>query len=136
MADAIATIVIAVIVGASSVSPEAGPVQSATLLRMKRVATLAPAFASAAPSAMRHEPLPRPSVVEAAVRLLGDDDPGVVQACADRLIGWGESSRRAIERAARDSDPRVRVRARALLRTLTIRTATDAFVAAVTESRR
>lgn len=56
--------------------------------------------------------------IQAAVSLLTDSDPRVVAACRRQLLSWGEEARMALDMAVRERDPRLRVRARGILRTL------------------
>lgn len=67
------------------------------------------------------DPVPKPAKIEAAVSLLADPDRRIVEACRSRLIAWGTLARPALERAAHGAPARVRVRARAVIRTLDVR---------------
>lgn len=66
--------------------------------------------------------LPSPATIQAAVSLLGDPMPAVAQTCAQRILDWGKSAIPFLREAAELSDARLRVRARALLRTIDLRT--------------
>ncbi|HLU39509.1 MAG TPA: transglutaminase-like domain-containing protein, partial [Planctomycetota bacterium] len=61
---------------------------------------------------------PRPSSIEAAVSLLADADRRIFDACRRQLVEWGPLARPSLERAANDRDPRLRARARLVLRSL------------------
>lgn len=61
---------------------------------------------------------PSRSAVRAAVSLLSDPDPRVVQACRAQLLEWGEISRELLAEASEGGDSALRVRARDLLRSL------------------
>lgn len=61
---------------------------------------------------------PGPSAIEAAVSLLADSDPRVVATCRRQVLHWGVAAMPVLQRAAGSSDPTLRSRARALLRTL------------------
>ena len=63
---------------------------------------------------MQTEPVPR-ATLDAAVRLLTDDDGRILRRVEERLRAWGPPAREALLRAARSDDPRLRSRARALL---------------------
>jgi regulator of sirC expression with transglutaminase-like and TPR domain len=65
--------------------------------------------------------LPSPSTIQAAVSLLGDPLPNVVRLCSAQILAWGAAASDALAEAAEHADPRLRVRARALLRTLRLR---------------
>jgi regulator of sirC expression with transglutaminase-like and TPR domain len=65
--------------------------------------------------------LPSPSTVQAAVSLLGDPLPNVVRLCSEQILAWGAAASDALNEAAEHPDARLRVRARALLRTLRLR---------------
>ncbi len=78
---------------------------------------------------LQEEALPTsPTAIQAAVRLLADDDDNVALACRRQLLQWGSASRIALEEAACNHDPRVRVRARAILRSLELRDWTAKFL--------
>jgi hypothetical protein len=64
------------------------------------------------------------AAIAAAIRLLEDDDSRVRRTCRTRLLASGEAARPALEAAASSADPHVRVRARALLRSIEL----DAWV--------
>ncbi|MEM7202752.1 MAG: transglutaminase family protein [Planctomycetota bacterium] len=64
---------------------------------------------------------PLPSAIEAAVSLLADADPRVVAACREQVLRWGAAALPVLRRAAKEADPRLRVRSRSLLRTLFLR---------------
>ena len=64
---------------------------------------------------------PSPAAVEAAVSLLGDVDPTVARACREQLLQWGEPARPPLSSAVQSDEPRLRIRARALLRVLDLR---------------
>ncbi len=61
---------------------------------------------------------PNQSAIQAAVSLLADRDRRIAEACRLRLLGWGDLARPALQRAASEADPRLRTRARQILRTL------------------
>ena len=67
------------------------------------------------------EATPSFNTVEAAVSLLGDLDKKVADACRLRVLAWGNLSRPALLRAIREGEPRLRARARMVLRTLELR---------------
>lgn len=54
--------------------------------------------------------------LDAAARLLGDDSASVVAAAAAHLRGAGVAGRAALTRVSEESDPRARMRSRAMLR--------------------
>lgn len=64
---------------------------------------------------LQEEALPSPAAVQAAVRLIADEDGEVARACHSQLLRWGESSRAALRVAAEHPGPHMRVRARALI---------------------
>lgn len=67
-------------------------------------------------------PAPSPSAVEAAVSLLVDPDPRVVVACRRQIVRWGSAAVATLQRAAElSADPRLRLRARTVLRTVDLR---------------
>ena len=68
----------------------------------------------------RREPPPA-STVAAAVRLLADTDERVVGTCRRQLLQWGRIAIPEVRQAARHGEPRLRTRARRLLRTLELR---------------
>ncbi|MEO0479073.1 MAG: transglutaminase family protein [Planctomycetota bacterium] len=57
----------------------------------------------------------RRSNIEAAIRLLTDDDPRVVRRVEGCLVAWGRPARIVLAEMCRDADPQVRTRARRLL---------------------
>ena len=65
--------------------------------------------------------LPSHAAVEAAVSLLADEDPTVARACREQLKQWGEPARPPLSTAVQSDEPRLRIRARALLRVLDLR---------------
>jgi hypothetical protein len=67
----------------------------------------------------QRRPLPRASSIDAAVSLLADGDRRIFEACRRQLVEWGSLARPSLERAAGDGDPRLRARARLVLRSLT-----------------
>ncbi len=67
---------------------------------------------------LKEEALPSSTAVQAAVRLISDEDTAVAQTCRSQLLRWGEASRPALEGAARENDARLRSRARSLLLSL------------------
>lgn len=68
----------------------------------------------------QREPIapPRAASVEAAVSLLGDADRRIFEACRRQLVAWGSAARPSLRRAADGPEPRLRARARAVLRSL------------------
>ena len=66
-------------------------------------------------------PLPTDSAIQAAISLLADSDRRIVATCRETVLAWGEIALPFLSRAARDGEPRLRARARELLRTLEIR---------------
>ncbi len=72
--------------------------------------------------------LPRAATIRAAIRLLADDDPWIVDVCRRRLLAWGARARPELERAAMsDADARVRALARGVLRSTAITKWTGRF---------
>ncbi len=67
-----------------------------------------------------------PAAIAGAVRLLTDADPKTIAACRRHLLRGGAAAREALECAAEAQDPRLRVRARHILRTFDVQ---DWFVA-------
>lgn len=63
---------------------------------------------------------PRPSSIDAAVSLLADRDRRIFDACRRQLIEWGAHARASLERASNGPDPRLRGRARQVLRSITL----------------
>jgi regulator of sirC expression with transglutaminase-like and TPR domain len=61
---------------------------------------------------------PRPSSIDAAVSLLADSDRRIFEACRRQLVEWGVLARPSLERACDSPDPRLRGRARQVLRSL------------------
>lgn len=68
----------------------------------------------------RRPTAPRPASVDAAVSLLADGDRRIFDACRRQLVEWGPHARPSLERACQDPDPRLRARARQVLRSLTL----------------
>jgi hypothetical protein len=68
----------------------------------------------------QREPIapPRAASVEAAVSLLADADRRIFDACRRQLVAWGAAARSPLRRAADGPDPRLRARARLVLRSL------------------
>ncbi|MBK8975979.1 MAG: hypothetical protein IPM29_08635 [Planctomycetes bacterium] len=83
---------------------------------------------------MQPEPRPGRAAIAAAVRLLADEDSAVARRVGQRILQWGESARCALDAAARHDDPRLRCRARVLLRRLDVSRAADGFVRAVSRA--
>lgn len=73
--------------------------------------------------------------MRAAVRLLGDEDPKVHGACRRRLVAWGEGARDELALAADGPDPRLRVRARSVLRSLDLESWIRDFVGSIRAAR-
>lgn len=71
------------------------------------------------------ETRPQPSAVEAAVSLLADDDPRVAARCRQQILAWGAAALPVLERASVQGGARLRVRARALIKTLRLQEWTD-----------
>ena len=69
--------------------------------------------------------LPSLATIQAAVSLLGDPMPTVARACSQRILDWGKSAIPFLLEAAEHPDARLRVRARALLRTIDLRAWVD-----------
>lgn len=67
----------------------------------------------------RRPTTPPVSSIEAAVSLLVDPDRRIFEACRRQLVEWGVLARPSLERAAENPDPRLRARARQVLRSLT-----------------
>ncbi|MBI5852749.1 MAG: hypothetical protein HZB39_17190 [Planctomycetes bacterium] len=84
---------------------------------------------------MLHETLRETSAIHAVVRLLADDDAKVLRLCRRRLLEWGSAAHAGLQAAESDDDPRVRVRARAVLRSLELATWTRAFAQDVAQAR-
>lgn len=63
---------------------------------------------------MQTEPVPR-ATVDAAVRLLTDDDGRIVRRIEEKLRAWGDPAREGLLAAASCNDSRLRARARGLL---------------------
>jgi hypothetical protein len=84
---------------------------------------------------MQQDALLTPSALRAAVRLLVDDDAKVHGACRRRLLAFGEGCRVELERAATAADPRLRIRARAVLRSLDLEAWVQDFVGAIRSAR-
>ncbi len=61
---------------------------------------------------------PRASSIDAAVSLLADADRRIFEACRRQLVEWGPVARPSLERAADGGEPRLRARARLVLRSL------------------
>jgi regulator of sirC expression with transglutaminase-like and TPR domain len=61
------------------------------------------------------EPTLRAADLDALVRLLGDENPRIYEACRRRLLALGARAASALADAESFEDPRVRVRARSLL---------------------
>ncbi len=61
---------------------------------------------------------PRASSIDAAVSLLADADRRIFEACRRQLVEWGPVARPSLERAANGGEPRLRARARLVLRSL------------------
>lgn len=59
--------------------------------------------------------------MEAAVSLLGDHDAVVARACRAQLLQWGEPVRPLLLVATLTDEPRLRIRARSVLRSLDVR---------------
>lgn len=74
-----------------------------------------------------HEVPPSEPAISAAVSLLVDPDRRIVEACRARVLAWGEIAMPVLDRAAREGEPRLRARARELLRTLELRMWNDAL---------
>jgi len=62
--------------------------------------------------------IPTPSSVAAAVSLLADADRRIFEACRRQLLEWGAMARPVLENAAASADPRLRARARHVLRSI------------------
>ncbi|MEY2981357.1 MAG: transglutaminase family protein [Planctomycetota bacterium] len=75
------------------------------------------------------------AAIAAAIRLLEDDDSRVRRACRTRILASGEAARTALEAAASASDPRLRVRARALLRSIELAAWVDDFQGSLRTTR-
>ena len=58
------------------------------------------------------------AAIAAAIRLLQDEDSRVRRTCRTQLLATGDAARPALEAAAASADPRLRVHARRLLRSL------------------
>ncbi len=69
-------------------------------------------------SVRQRESVPSEATVLAAIELLGDDNPKIVEACRDQLLAWRDPARRHLNAAASHPDAVVRVRVRAVLRAL------------------
>lgn len=69
----------------------------------------------------RPQTLPAESTIRAAVSLLADSDVRVVAACRRKILEWGVLAAPALRRACEQDDPRLRLRARRLLRSLMLR---------------
>lgn len=78
---------------------------------------------------MEHESSLPASVVLAAIRLLGDEDPNVAAACRRRLVRLGAAARPFLLRAVESDDARLRVRARAVLRSIELQEWADGLAA-------
>ncbi|MHC5063521.1 MAG: hypothetical protein ACYTG5_06060, partial [Planctomycetota bacterium] len=76
---------------------------------------------------LKEEALPSSTAVQAAVRLIADEDSSVAQTCRSQLLRWGEASRVALEGAAEANDARLRIRARTLLQSLDLHAWCDAM---------
>ena len=84
---------------------------------------------------MLHEALRDQPAIQAAVRLLADEDTRVFRMCRRRILAWGAVARDELLRATIDDDPRLRVRARAVLRTFELTAWSRDFVRAITKAR-
>ncbi len=84
---------------------------------------------------MLHETVRDNPAIQAVVRLLADDDAKVLRLCRSQLLEWGNAARADLESAELDDNPRVRLRARAVLRSLELRTWTREFARDVAEAR-
>lgn len=65
-----------------------------------------------------HQTLPTAATIRAAISLLGDPDARVAEACRNQLVRWGAVVRPILSHALEAPDPRQRLRARALMRSL------------------
>lgn len=70
---------------------------------------------------LQEETAPSARSVIAAVRLLADEDEKVRRACRSQLLLWGDIVEGPLKIAAEDDDPRLRMRARDLQRSLELR---------------
>jgi len=68
---------------------------------------------------------PSRSAVEAAISLLLDRDPRVVAACRRQLRNWGDEAVPALRRAVAAGEPVLRLRARAMLRSVLLHAWTE-----------
>ncbi|MFO1053406.1 MAG: transglutaminase family protein [Planctomycetota bacterium] len=84
---------------------------------------------------MLHQALRENPAIQAAVRLLTDDDERVVRMCRRRILAWGGLAQRELETAALDPDPRLRVRARAALRSIELDVWVRSFADEVAKAR-
>ena len=75
----------------------------------------------------RSDALPTEPAIFAAVSLLSDPDGRIVAACEAMVLAWGRLAVPTLGRAARDGEPGLRTRAKALLRTLELRTWNEAL---------
>lgn len=84
----------------------------------------------------RSDALPTEPAIQAAVSLLADPDRKIFDACRARLLAWGDLAVPLLERAVREGEPRLRSRARELLRTHEILTWTRAMTDFARAARR
>ena len=84
---------------------------------------------------MLHDTLRETAAIQAVVRLLADDDAKVLRTCRRRLLDWGDAARVELKQAELDDDPRVRLRARAVLRSMELANWSRAFAQELAEAR-
>lgn len=74
-------------------------------------------------------PAPTPARIRAAVALLAESEPWIVQTVQEQLLLWGACAQPELQAVAEHADARVRMRARALLRQIEVRACLQRFAA-------
>jgi regulator of sirC expression with transglutaminase-like and TPR domain len=75
----------------------------------------------------RDNSLPSAETIRAVVSLLSDPNQGIVEVCQNKLVEWGGASAAGLREAVMDDNPRLRLRSRRILRSISLKAWLDSL---------